>query len=645
MELIFYILMGVCTAILFFIVYTFFIKRADLYFTDGGFLGKLVKKAEDNILSTQHDGRIGDTTEVDTKAFIRQVNENGYANAPVKKGYVTKDGNIYNVSDVPVAFSDPIGTPWFGLLGNILPGIIIIIVAIGFFIWGGGNTLNNKSLLAYGIILLIVGIIKSYFTRKSIVYLVDNQGNKTDQKIGFVTQFRFKNKDEISQLTKAAGCLALYEVFESTQSHKDVGRLPSFSAKDLAFPSMLVYVLLFSLLSNFILGIDRSNLQEDGYSYTAIMLLIYVMIWYFLYIIKTDMGNQNQTFYPLLQIINRNTGIRGWNLFLIFISAIATILTITGLSKGNNVGGFIFFPLFFVIFFATLYNYLKDSGAQWQIQEPVDRIINPNIQRIGRINAPIAIADTEKLKFDWDLSLTEIEGLSGTKSIEFDVNKNDFISGGKTRLLNPFYGKDTSGNEKWKKAWTWEIDKETGINFAVFNDMIKQVLKETPQYEEELIQKIVDLCKQIMIENNLPFYEIFNLVSNFCQYQVDYKLDSECPELDGAKEYVRFAIESLNDKQGDCDCYTALAFKILKKLNVQSDDIKYAYTYEVGNTGKHAFILLKKNGSIPFPPSISSVVVPKLGGNEYVFCECTIRPWKLGFNDKYSVDTLQIIDL
>ena len=648
MALLFYILIGVCTAIFFYVVYTLFVKRADMYYTDGSFFGKLVKVGEESIFSNQQEGKVGDTSEKDEKAFIRQVTE-GYANAPLKKGYVVKEGKIFNDSDIQVAFCDPIGTPWFGLLGNILSAILIILVAIGLIIFGA-STQSNQAILAFGIMLLIIGLIKSYFTRKSLIYLTDNQGNTTDEKIGFVTELRFSNKAGISRLTKAAGCMVLYEAFETSQSHKDVGRLPSFSAKDLAFPSMLVYLLLFSLLSNFILGIDRSNLQQEGFSYAAVMILIYGMIWYFMYILKTDMGNQNQTFYPLLQIINRNTGIRGWNLLLIFISALATILTITGLTKGNNVGGFVFFPLFFVIFFATLYNFFKDPAAQWQMQEPVDRIINPSVQRLGRINAVIPQGQSERLEFNWDLSKTEIAGLTSTKTIALDVNKNNFLANGKTRISNPFFGKDPLGNENWKEAWTWKDDSkttgsETGINYEKFNEMIKKVLQESPESENEIIDKILEACKSIMIEHNLPYYEIFNLVTNFCQWQVDYKNDGESTELAGAEEYVRFAIESLKDKHGDCDCYSALAYKILKKLNLQNDDIKYAYTFESGNTGKHAFILLKKNGTIPFPDSIKSASIPKLGGTEYVFCECTIRPWKIGYNDQFAVDQIQIIDL
>ena len=73
MEIIFYILIGVCFTILFYVVYTFFVKRADMYYIDGSFFGKLVKIGEESIFSTQHEGKVGDTSEKDEKAFIALV--------------------------------------------------------------------------------------------------------------------------------------------------------------------------------------------------------------------------------------------------------------------------------------------------------------------------------------------------------------------------------------------------------------------------------------------------------------------------------------------------------------------------------------------------------------------------------------------
>ena len=141
---------------------------------------------------------------------------------------------------------------------------------------------------------------------------------------------------------------------------------------------------------------------------------------------------------------------------------------------------------------------------------------------------------------------------------------------------------------------------------------------------------------------NLPQYEMFNLVTNFCQYQINYKLDGESTKIgQDIQEYVRFPIESLFDQEGDCDCYAALAFKIFKNLNLGTDDVKYAVADVVG-VGKHAFLLVKQDGTLPLAPNIETLNVPGLSG-KYAFCEATTRGWHLGLNSSVNLDNIKIV--
>ena len=173
--------------------------------------------------------------------------------------------------------------------------------------------------------------------------------------------------------------------------------------------------------------------------------------------------------------------------------------------------------------------------------------------------------------------------------------------------------------------------------------MIKEVLNESPvQSQEVLINKVIDTSRDIVIKYNLPHFEIFNLITNFCQYQVNYKLDGESKIIgQDVQEYVRFPIESLFDQEGDCDCYAALAFKIFKSLNLGPDDVKYAIADVVG-VGKHAFLLVKQDGILPLPPNIETVNIPSLSG-KYAFCEVTSRGWNIGSNSGFKLEDLKIV--
>ena len=172
-----------------------------------------------------------------------------------------------------------------------------------------------------------MGIIIAYFTFKTDVFLVDSNGGLTQEKLGYTVELRFSQKDAINQMTKAAACLALYEE-DAIAYEKESGTLPTVSAKDLAFPSMLIYVCLFSIFSNLFLNFQLSPALGSILSYSISMVLVYLVLWRVLHMVKTDLGSQNITFIPLLQLINRNTGIVGWNTFLILLISNCVIVLI-----------------------------------------------------------------------------------------------------------------------------------------------------------------------------------------------------------------------------------------------------------------------------------------------------------------------------
>jgi hypothetical protein len=494
-----------------------------------------------------------------------------------------------------------------------------------------------------GIGYLLFGLIISFFTFHTDIFVTDVAGNVTDVKIGKTTELRFSKTSNINQMTKAAGCLALYEE-DALAYEKDAGVLPSMSAKDLAFPSMLIYVLFFSVFSNLFLHYQLSPAMGSILSYIVSMVMAYALIWWLLLLVKTDLGNQNTTFMPLLQLINRNTGIRGWNVFLILVSAVGMAFT---LFINVGAGGYVLFPLFLIIFFGTFYNSVAFPAQPWQINNTLSDIIKPDQQtRRTRNQAQANSGKMIQLEFNWDLS--KIDGLGSIDIIKItgQVNEDDFKGPSNLRNVNPFFGEE-NGIPKWKKVWNFDSQtppQPTSINFDEFNKMIIEVIKNSPgRSQDDLIRTIIEKCNEVVQKYNLAQFELFNLITNFCHYQVNYKLDGESTSIgDNAEEYVRFPIETLYDREGDCDCYAALVYKIFKSLNLDEDDIKYGIADVVG-VGKHAFLLVKKDGKIPLTPNISTYNnVPGLQG-EYAFCEATTRGWKIGDNNGFALKDIQVV--
>jgi len=173
--------------------------------------------------------------------------------------------------------------------------------------------------------------------------------------------------------------------------------------------------------------------------------------------------------------------------------------------------------------------------------------------------------------------------------------------------------------------------------------MINEVVKNSPDDSQDvLIAKIIEATNKVVQKYNLASYELFNLITNFCQYQIKYEADGQSASIgQGTDEYVRFPIETLFDREGDCDCYAALVYKIFRTLNTDKDDVKYAIC-DVTGVQKHAFLLVKKDGSIPLSPGVEVLRVPGLSG-EYAFCEATSRGWVFGVNSGFDLSDIKIV--
>lgn len=664
MTALFYILLTVTIALLVTYIVSLFIKKCDIfYISSGGIVGyfgslnknKVTDKNEFKVSnkSSFFDGIAGNVVNDNTGAAVHLIksSDSQYYNIGDKKGNVDAKGDIYDLDNKVIATCDPIGKRWFNLFSKILPGIILLILGIVAFLFEGFGLLNKSQILIFvylGVAYILLGIIIAYFTFKTDIFIVDSNGQVTQEKLGYTVELRFSQKETINQMTKAAACMALYEE-EAIAIENETGVLPSVSAKDLAFPAMLIYVLLFGVFSSFFLNYQLSPALGSIMSYTISMVLVYAVLWWLVHMIKTDLGNQNLTFIPLLQLINRNTGITGWNTVLILVSALGILFT---LFVNVGAGGYVLFPLFVVICFTTIYNQVVFPAQSWKLKSAVADIVKQDNQtRRSRNQVVVPPAKLKVIKYEWDLA--KISSLNTDEKIiieaQFDV---DHYEGPATiRNNNPFFGSDTdpSGQSipKWRKVWNFDKSQNPpvpiSINFEEFLKMINKVTNESPdQGQDVLIKKIIDSCRDVIVKYNLPHYEMFNLVTNFCQYQINYKLDGESTKIgQDVQEYVRFPIESLFDQEGDCDCYAALAFKIFKSLNLGQDDVKYAVADVVG-VGKHAFLLVKQDGTLPLAPNIETLNVPGLSG-KYAFCEATTRGWEIGSNSGFKLDDLKIV--
>lgn len=453
------------------------------------------------------------------------------------------------------------------------------------------------------------------------VIMLDANGNETEFKVGRCTEglrFGDKKSTEITLLSRAAAALTLFEdyiiVEEETRS------LPGTGWKDLAFPASLIYVFFYSGIWKVMQHYNMFPALGD-FSFLAGMMIVYFMLWWTLHIIKTDLANRNNSFVALLNMLNRNTGLGTWNFILV-------ILTVMGLLKSIFINGNHFIPLFAVLLIGTGINLLSFTSAKWKVNNASSTLWLPKkfktkrekVKALRPGGGGASAINTITKEFIWRL---DDFGVDQSQIEKFSVTFiEDELKGSNppTRERNPFFGKDpVSGKDKWE--------------IAVLNleQSIKDVLKGSDHpsmpltIEENAVDTIIQSASDICSKYNFADFELLNLLLSFCQNQINYKLDANSNSILNAHEYVRFPVESLYDREGDCDCTAALAYKIFERLGIE---VKFAILNESNGAGRHAAVLIKKNNNrVSLPPNYT-ISLP--AHPEYAYCEATGSGWRIG---------------
>ena len=460
---------------------------------------------------------------------------------------------------------------------------------------------------------------------------VEFVNNSATQNTGYCTvslKFGSSKTSQVTLLAKAAAALALLEDYIILEEGQ---RLETGTgAKDLAFPAALLYVGLFSVISMLMMYYKMFPALGDMLSYVASMLVVYFLLWWTLYLIKTDFANRNVSFSMFLNLLNRNTGIIGWNFWLI-------IFAVAGLVSSILIHGYIFVPLFLVILIGTGVNFAYVSAAEWPVLQPGNNVWKPekresNREKVKTISPVQTTKTIVKRIFSWDLDTFNI--VKDPKDIcTVTMYKEDFEDPKpEMREKNPFFGTDATGNENWKTA-IQDMDKSVKTVLDGSDILL------TEKTEKNALLDIINSAYKICNTYNLADYELYELLLSFCQTGITYVLDENSKPIKKAGEYVRFASESLYDQQGDCDCKAALAFKLFEQLGVE---VKFAIVTIKNDGGRHAAILVKKDtGNVKLPNKFK-VSIPNFP--DFAYCEATDKGWAFGvIPEEVDIDSIVVI--
>lgn len=504
------------------------------------------------------DREVGSIYRVGDKAILRKLEINSLNQygelQEVPKGYVNKQGEVYSVSDVLVGKCDPIGRRSWKQL------------------W-----LVNTS------------------------EIFDENGNE----VGRCTEsFRlFKPKgDDVSLLARAGATLLLYQPDFSFNDEKYT-ELSKIKIKDFALVAALIYMLILHPLGSLLFSQHvLFPWLGKGFSYIVSMILIYFLFLGLIMFVLKDLEQDGIRVGRPLFLINRNTGITGWNVVLIITLSAALLFTLF-------VSNFSLFPIYAVLLIGVLFN-MGVTSTNWYIIPPSHSYIKipEKVEDSGRAGQVYKGTVTKETKtYSWGIKSQKGKVVNVTLDLDFDKGGVDA-----KRQLNPFY----NDNENAVKD-LWDSAK-------------KVVANSEDKLTNYLLDKILDKINKTANSENLSNYDTMQLMLSFCQYpNFKWIHDKDCIEINGDPnnnkyDYFRFPLETLYDQRGDCDCTSMLAFALFKRAGIP---VVYLLMLSKEDNSKHIAVGVGTLDKEEVPDEESVIQV---GNQKYYFCETVGDGYRVG---------------
>ena len=443
---------------------------------------------------------------------------------------------------------------------------------------------------------------------------IGNDGRSTcvndihQNEIAFV-KTGYRKGDDLLIRAAAVGALCMLNSDQDSSLRADV----RIGFKDLALPASLIFMLFFVPMALLGYNVEIMDFLGSEISYVSYMMLLYAFICWVLYFIKKCMTMRNMSITYFLGLVDRNVGVKGWNVIIIVFAVALFLTTIFGVN-------YTLAPLFLVIATGFLVN-TRCFKDDWVVVDPcatwgtkwgrVSKVVTNNIQV-----AQGTICKT----YSWT-GILDARGIKhNNEEVVLYFTKMDYDGdGSRVRAKNPFANTTDLTEEDLKK----------------YSNEVLVGCDDANNEERNAIVAIINSAYQLCQKYNLADFELYDLLLKFCQYNIEYIEDEKSDSIGNAKEYFRYAAETLYDGQGDCDCKSILAYKIFQALNVNVE-LALMKTNKSDKYNHVALVLHKDSAAmVPIPNTYKEY------SRGLVFCETTEFGHEIG-DVPYEVDQSSI---
>jgi len=399
-----------------------------------------------------------------------------------------------------------------------------------------------------------------------------------------------------------AGAYALLRQFAPRQRQPEYASDYPYGWRDTALLSAVIYTALFLLAYLINTGIFERPLMEANYWAVSIVVSYYFVLWAIVRGIKVDAIENSNSFQPILDLFNKNLGMKGMNICILAFSALAAVFTLFAVDYD-------FLPLIIVISIGVTINMtLPAANRRWKVQASYledDEDDEDDDEDVEPKNPDGDISKTYEWRMDPNAEKVAKQ-VEGSLTLYFKASEIKALS-----HLNPFFDQRNDHS-----------DKDTILEMFHFLKEHKKTLLARTRY-------IAYQINQIAVKNQFTPLEKIQFTLDFVQEPNITFMDNKANKsVNFYDKYISYPDEILYEKTGDSNSKSLLAAMLFHVMGIN-------VLYLISRKSQHAAIGVEAkpsdllNGWYGTAEELEKLVV-NYEGRSFIFCETTGDHFILG---------------
>ena len=413
--------------------------------------------------------------------------------------------------------------------------------------------------------------------------------------------FHNSRKDTLPAEARA-GAFAMLQRFAPRQKTKEYTAEQPYGWKDTALLSALIYAVLFILVYLVNSGIFQMPLLGNDWQSAMVFVGYYYVLWAIVRFIKIDAIENANSFQPILDLFNKNLGMKWMNILIILLCMVAMVFSFVYYDYD-------FMPLLIVIATGVSVNMaLPAANRRWHVQASFLEDETESEEDEEEETEPQNPQGDIARSYEWNLDETYHGHAPTHGALSLYFNAADIRD---IRHLNPFFSQRKDHSDKENILYMFRFLKKYRKTFLARTNYVAYTINKIAEKNDFSPMDKLQFTLDFVQEPNIAFQE-----------------NAENKTINFYDDYIRYPDETLYDKCGDSNSKSLLAAMLFHLMGKN-------VLYLISRKHQHSAVGVEireqelRDGWYGDAAHIDEIAV-RYEDRYYIFCETTGDKFSLG---------------